>query len=295
MKWIGALLLTLVLVLAGCGGGGGGGGTTSFVNLTGVVTYLSTGAPPSPQATIQAGSRSTKSNASDGSFVMSAASGTSSIVILFQVPGGGTQTMTYTFAPATGDLDLGELFVAPETVTVTGKALAAADSAPVPGATVRFAGRSTTTDSSGTYTLTDVAFDSTALAAFLSLEGTVIKSGFFPATLSANAGPSSGVVTIDDIFLSADIGVEPPGTPSTVDGTVTPGVVGGTGTVVQLVHSGTVIRSVTVGSNGKFGFWVPVGSYILRASNSASGKSSGDVTVVLTSPTDVVRPTLTLQ
>lgn len=288
-------LLSLILclsVLVGCGGGGGGGGTTGKVSITGIVRSITTGAPASPQATAQIGNTASKTDANDGSFALSVAPGATQLQV---IPGTVNPVIfTFTFPAASSNFDVGDLYIGPESVSVTGRVFSAASGTFVPGATVKFAGKTGLTNASGVYTISGVAYDSTNTNLFLSLQGTVSASGFFPGSFTPTTGAIGGSVTIDDVFLSNDSGTDPPDNPFNISGSVLPANFA-QGTVVQLFSGSTLVRQMTVGSANKYGFWVIPGTYIIKASNPNNGKSAADQSATLTSQTETVRKDVTLQ
>lgn len=289
MKSLISLLTVLcTFLLIGCGGGGG---AATGVQLTGLVLELRTGSGPTPSATVQAGN-ATVQTAADGSFTVNAPSGTSFVLVTSPLAGGGTTTFRFDFAPATTDRDLGDLYVGPEKIRVTGRVLGSADSAPLSGATVSIGGKSALTNASGVFDISDVAFDSTSTFTFLNLTGLAGRAGFFTRSFNPTAGPSSGVATIDDIFLQPDTGDAPPDTPFVITGTVSPSAEA-PDSIVELFEGTTLVRRFTVGSNRQYGFWVPPGTYTLRARKGSL--NSGDISIVLTSPAQIIRRDVTLQ
>lgn len=293
--WIAFIALVIALFAAGCGGGGGGsttGGGTSYL-LSGAILDVATGGAPNPAVTIQVGSSTTTSNAVDGSFFISAPAGTTSVAVIFTPTGGSPTTFRFTFPALAADTDLGDLYVGPEKISVSGRIFKAADSQPIPGATITLGGKSATSDANGAFTIADVAYDPGAPGGFLSLQGRASASGFFSATFSPVAGPVGGVATLDDLFLSSDSGNTPPGTPFNIEGFVLPQNFAAQ-TQVDLYQGATPIRRFVVGSDGKYGFWVQPGTYTLKAQNPVNGKTAPDETVTLPNTTSVVRKDLTL-
>lgn len=287
-------LLALVLTACGGGGGGGGGGTTTRFNIVGRVINISTGSLPDPVATIQAGDRSTTSSTSDGSFVIAAPAGTTSVTVIYKIGSADPQTSVFSIAPLAGDIDAGDLIVGPQKVNVQGAVKQSSDGTPVAGATVRFGGKSAVTNASGVYTIQDVGYDAGNVATFLSLEGTVTQNGFFSATFSPVAGASSGVVTIDDVFLTTDSGTTPPGLPYNLEGTVTNGVPG----VIVRVLSGTMLirqGSLLSPTTKAYGFWLEPGTYSVQAFNPATFQTSTTEAIVIPDSVTTVKKDLTLQ
>jgi hypothetical protein len=289
-RWI--WLLLIVLVLAGCGGGGGGG--TANVTLSGTVVWLRSGGAPSPAASVQAGSATVFSNTSDGSFSVSAPSGTSEVLVVYQAVGGSPTSFRFSFAAATADRDLGDLVIGPEKINVAGTVLDSATGSPLSGATVTLGGRTATSLANGTFTLSDVAYDSASPNAFLNLAGLARATNYFAQVFNPVSGPIGGVATLDDLYLTADSGIDPPGLPFTITGQVGPADAAA-GTVVQLFAGSTLVRQTVVNATRQYGFWIEPGTYTLRFSNPTNGRTAPDQSVTLTSPTDVARRDATLQ
>lgn len=289
------ILLIASLVLAGCGGGGGGGGggTTNNISIRGVVLWLKTGGPPAPEATVQAGSNSVLTSSVDGSFSVAAPVGTTSVAVIYQPNGGSAVTFRYDFPAASADVELGDLIIGPEKVTVTGTVSAASDSSPVSGATVRFAGLQTTTGSDGKFQIDGVAYDPSADFAFAALEGRVSANGYFATSFFATSSPLGGSIAIDPIFLSSDDGTTPPDAPYNIFGTIGPAALA-PGTVVELWLGSTKVRQMTVSSTS-YGFWVAPGNYVLKFSNPTNSKSAPDQSADIATATQIVRKDVTLQ
>ena len=89
----------VLLVLFGCGGGGGGNGGSN-ATVTGRVIQVETGAAPNPTASVQMANSSVFTDASDGSFQLTAPAGSTSITV-------DTRTLTsgvwvFTVPPVSG-------------------------------------------------------------------------------------------------------------------------------------------------------------------------------------------------
>lgn len=287
------LLSALILLLAGCGGGGGGSAGPTNITLSGLVETINNfGAPVTP-ATIQQGTLTTVT-ASDGSFSLSVPPGTSSILVIYTPPGGTALTFRFDFAAATTNTDLGTLVVGPEKIQATGRVLNQIDNTPLSGARVLFGGISALTASNGTFTLNDVAYDSTRPGNFFAVEGRAGKAGFFIRLFSAENGPASGIANLGDITLLPDSGNVAPGTPYNIEGTVGP-IGDAPGTIITLSSGSTLIRQFTVGTDRRFGFWVAPGMYTIRGTKPGSSLTVPATTVVLSSPVSTVRQDVSLQ
>ena len=165
--WLGLLALALL----GCGGGGG---VTATANILGRVLWVESNASTDPAATVSAGGQSTATDLIDGFFQLTVTQGTSSATVSFTPSGSSTPIVrTFTFAPVVGTVNLGDLYIGPDEVTVHGTVTDASDGSPVQGATVKLAGRTATTDFAGEFNLLNVAYSSTSPAAFGDLVGEV--------------------------------------------------------------------------------------------------------------------------
>lgn len=264
MKRLNLILSSLaLLILIACGGGGGGAPITT-INVFGRLLKVTDGKGLTG-ATIQIGGGSTLVSASDGSFSLPALSSGGTVIVNSGVP--GITGWTFTLPASSVDVDLGDLYVGPEKVVVTGKIVDSANGNPVSGATVRFAGRIGTTNSSGIYSLADVAFSSTSTATFLNIPGTANATNYFQGTFTPSGGSVSGTtVTLSDVALIPQGGTTPPPTPYTLYGRLTP-TASANGATVEVFSGTTKIRTYLVGTDGMFYFWVPSGTYRLTFKN----------------------------
>lgn len=278
-------LLGVALVLCGCAGGGGGGGTAS---VTGTVLWIPTNGAPNPAATVQIGSRAVLTNLVDGSFVQTAPVGTNSLLVSYTPPAGTPVTFTFHVPAVASNSDVGQLVIGPEKVTIRGRIISSETGLPVVGAHVTFGGQFGLSGSDGTFSLSEVGFSSSALANFLTLTGRVTATGFLPVTFGASSGPVSGVVQVGDLAMPPQSSDVPPTLPGNLSGRILPSGSAATTIVRVFDTGGTPLRQFTVGSSGQFAFWLPAGTYTLRATNGAL--TSGDVTVTITSvDTPIVR------
>lgn len=279
-----ALFVALAL-LAGCGGGGGGGSSGGGGAVVGRVLNIETGGPLSPGATVQAGSNTTTTSVADGSFIVSAPAGTSSVLVdthaLFGV-------WTFSVPPVSGTVDAGDLWVGPQKVTLTGRVVSSTNGQPISGATVTFAGRTGTTNAQGIFSLANVAYSNLTQTAFWGVAGTAVADQFFSTTFSAAPSVAdNGVVTVNDVVLTPLSDPNPPDGPYNIIGRVTPSA-SASGTVVTLEDSGgNPVRVVNVDSTGNYTFWVAPGNYTITYQNGSLSATSQPVT--LNSPDQVVR------
>ena len=285
-----ALLILLSGSIAGCGGGSGGtsGGTATSgggaTRLTGRVLSIVTGGPLSPVPAVQAGSNRVNAGP-DGAFLI--ASGSGSVSLLVDTAAFGVFSFPET-AVSGVTTDVGDLFVGPERVSVTGTVRDAASGAGLPGALLDFGGRRAVSNADGSFTIADVAYSSASTAGFLGLVGNARKDGYVAVQFTANNNlPNGGTVSIGDVLLSANSDPSPPGLPFTVFGTVSPNALA-VGAIVHLYDAtGTEVRRFTVGNDAQYRFFVAPGAYTVTAES--GGRTAGPFGVTLAITTDVVR------
>lgn len=288
---IAALLGFSVLALVvGCGGGGGGGGTSTTGGFTvfGRVLDVRTGAAPNPAATVQTASATVNTDTATGAFDLAAPSGATSVSV---IPGSGS-AFTFNFPPITGRTDLGDLWIGPQTVTVRGRLIDLANETTVSGATVKFAGRTATSNIDGVFNLTQVAYSSDTHVAFWGIPGFISREGYFEIEFStAPYEAVGGVVDLGDLFLTPVSDPNPPGQPYNIWGRISPSA-DAPGTVVTASEAGTVVRVFNVGSDGTYFLWLPPGTY--RITYQKGGLSAPPQDVTLTQPNEVIRRDVTL-
>jgi hypothetical protein len=284
------ILLALVLAaltLVGCGGGGGGGGTPGQkVRVTGFVLSAVSGGSISPPPSVQIGSASVLTDVTDGSFAIEAPKGATEVLVTSEAFG----TFRFTVPPLVEDnTDLGELWVGPQKITVTGTVLDSSTNLPVSGATVKFGGRIGTTNAQGKFSLAEVAF--APGGAFGSIQGVVQASGFFAGSFTGEGlTPTGGTIDVGNVLLTPLGEDNPPPGPYNIWGRVTPSA-DAPGTTVMLKEGGTAVRQTTVGQDGRYFFWVPAGNYQLVFTK---GNLGATATVTLTDSNQVVQKDVTL-
>lgn len=281
----GAIFVLVVLVIGACGGGGGSVSTPP-ATLVGRVLNVTTGGPVSPSATIQVGNATTTTR-TDGSFQLNVPAGTTEIAV---VPT-GFAVFRFTIPAANGTQDVGDLWVGPEQVTVTGRVLNASNQAPIAGADVSFAGRTALTNPQGTFRLTGVAYSSAALTAFWGIRGTARASDFFPSDWNTQPNVAqNGTVTVADVLLAPEGSDNPPPPPHNVWGRIAPSA-DAPGSRATLKQSGTAVRTYNVGTDGNYYFWVVPGTYTVEVTKDSR---TATVDVTLTATNEVVRRDVTL-
>jgi hypothetical protein len=271
-------LLVLLLIIAGCGGGGGGGGG-AIAQLVGRVLWVESNAATSPAASVTSGSSATTTDLIDGSFVLTVTPGTTSVTVSYS-DGGPPVVFTFTFPAATGTVDLGDLYIGPETVTVHGTVTDSSTGSPLAGATVRLAGRTATTAANGEFNLLNVAYSSASPAAFGDLVGEVSLVNYVTRQFSPPIIEIGGVVEVGTLQITPESVDDPPPAPANLTGTVLP-VNLGAGATVELLDGLTVVRTTTADGAGQYRIWAPVGTFTLRGTN---GSNSGTVPVTISSP-----------
>jgi hypothetical protein len=282
------LLCLIGLVLFACGGG-----PISSIKISGRVLDISTGGPTTNASTVQSSTSTVSTKVVDGSFLVGGAKGETQLLVsapaLLSYP-----VFTYTFKALTQNQnDVGDLWVGPEQVTVTGVVQNAADNSPIANAVVRFGGQLATTDSSGTFNVLQVAYSSTNTSGFLGLSGRAEATNFLSNEFTPGGNTAvSGVVNIGVVLLSPVDSNTPPPTPFNIWGLIAPSNLAN-GTIVTLKDSGgTPVRRFTVGVNARYQFWVPAGQYSIDFANGTRTAPTQNVTLI--NNTDVIRRDATL-
>ena len=287
------LVLLSSSILTGCGGGGSTGTTGGPTSgggavVTGRVLSAVTGAPVVPAPSIQTTSGRVSAD-EDGAFTAETRVGATSIIVDTASFG----VFTFTTLPAGSDTtDVGDLYVGPERVTVTGTLRDSGTNAAIANASVDLAGRRAVTDFNGRFTLTEIAYSSTSPGTFLGYQGNAAATGYVNVTFGVGGNvPTGGTLDLGTITLTQQSDSTPPGTPATIFGTVLPAAVA-PGTLVSLRSGETEVRRFTVGANGQYAFFVGPGAYTLTFTN--GNRTLGPIAVTLTSSTDVQRRDVTL-
>ena len=296
MKSILLFLVSMIctgLLISGCGGGGGGSSSTGgsgTATLTGRIVAVESGGAPNPQASVQVGSSSVLSSATDGSFTLSVPAGTTTLKVDTMSTEG---VVTFTIPAASGTEDVGDLWIGATQVTVTGRVVDSSTSQGVAGAAVSFAGRNATTDSTGTFTLLGVAYPTSNFSAFFGIVGNVRSTSYYANTFNASPNTAvGGVVSVADVLLTPLSNSTPPVAPYNIFGHLTPSSLG-SGATVTLSQNGTPVRLTTADSSGTYYFWITPGTYTLHFVNGTH--TSADQTVTVTATNSVVEKDAVLQ
>ena len=271
------------LVLLGCAGGGSGGGPAN-ATLFGRILWIESNAAPDPQASVSAGLGSTQSDIVDGSFTLEVSVNTDSVLVSYSSGGGEPPVvMEFTFPPARGTVDIGDLYIGPDLINVHGTVVDASDLSPLADATVKLGGRSAATEVNGEFTLIDVAYSFSSPAAFGDLIGEVTKQEFVTRLFGPPTTPISGVIEVGTIPLSPESSGDPPPLPFNISGTILP-IADGVGATVEIKQGATTIRTTIADIPAQYRFWVPAGTYTIVAT---SGNKTGSAQVTLESPGDL--------
>ena len=214
----GSVRTTAGAAIAGASVGYGGGTATTDANGN----YTLTGVPV---GTVQ---------------LVASASGFQSVTQSVTVSGGATSTANFTLAAGAA------------TGTVTGKITNASSGAIVTGATVSWSGGSTTSNTSGIYTLTNVTAGTQNI--------TAVKTGYLSRTLAV--GVTGGATSTLNV-------------PIATAGKISVKVVTSSGAAVSgatITIKGGVIATTVSGSSSSTGLfttnWIPVGTYTVTVAKS---------------------------
>jgi hypothetical protein len=168
--------------------------------------------------------------------------------------------------------------------TLTGTVVNGATDVPLSGVRVALGNSNTTTNASGAFTLTGLSTGAGVLTA--QIAGYEISSVQVDITIGKN--------TLDEpVKMAASSGNPPVTTPRTIEGTIT--LAGGsnpTGVKVTLLSGNTQYDQMTTGSDGKYFFWAPAGTYNVRAEK--TGFVTKSQAVQVTDMTKVVTLNITL-
>jgi hypothetical protein len=183
--------------------------------------------------------------------LVASASGFQSATQSVTVSGGNTSTANFTLAAGAA------------TGTVTGKITNASSGAIVAAATVSWSGGSTTTNTSGIYTLTNVTAGTQNI--------TAVKTGYLSHTLAI--GVTGGATSTLNI-------------PIATAGKISVKVVTSSGAVVSgaiVTIKGGVIANTVSGSSSSTGLfttnWIPVGTYTVTVAKSGFATQSKTTTI----------------
>ncbi|GIV06729.1 MAG: hypothetical protein KatS3mg016_2304 [Fimbriimonadales bacterium] len=257
----GFLALALVIVLSACGGGGGSFGASAL--LQGRVVLVGTGQPPNPAATVIVGSQSVQTSAQEGSFQIRVPVNATQLIV--RTP--GLPDFTFNLPPlqAGQTVDLGDLYVGTQSISVQGRIVDALTQQPVGEATVTLLGqRAFSNASTGRFTLNGVAYDPEGV---LDPEGEVQKDGYIPRRFLADAPVIDGVMDVGDLLVLQQTDDNPPGQPGNVRGVVQVPLSDAVGVRIDIYSppdAATPNESVVLSQpSGVFQLWLLPGEYRL--------------------------------
>jgi hypothetical protein len=276
-----------VLISAGCGGGGGGSTTSSgsTITIAGTVIDVTAGVPKTAvQVQVGTSSVTTLTSTVDGTFTLTAPSGTTELRV------NGALLFAFSFSPITSDTNVGDLWIGPTKISVTGRAVDSNTLQPISGVTATLGGISTVSASNGTFTFSGVAYSASGL--FPNMPGTLSATNYIGANFNPGSNAlSGGVVSVGDIGLVPSSSTTPPGSPYNLWGRVSP-LASSPGATVTLSVSGTAYQSTTVASDGTYHFWVPAGTYTIAVTQ--TGFTAAPVTATLATTNEVLEEDVTL-
>ena len=275
------LLVFPLLLAGGCGGGGGGGGG-SDTTVTGRVLDSRNRDLPVADARVEIGGASTTTEA-DGAFTLRGARVGSNTAIV-TAPGAEPQTIAIPTPIEAGSNGPFELII--NIGQLRGRVLTA-QGQPANGAlvTVITTGDNVTTGTDGVFQIDHLPPGTTTEVTAVLGTASVTK----PVTIG------NGVTEIGDLTLVDDPNPNPPGLPRTIEGTVRNGPNGPVmpNVSIELLQNGAPRESTTTDAAGNYTFYVPVGTYVVRAS--LAGFNTVEVPVTVTNPAQPLRQDFALQ
>lgn len=283
-----AALALLVAVVLGCGGGGGSV-IPQNPELVGNVLWIETGAATNPPATVRVGQASTTTSSQDGFFSLRVPAGVTSFTVSFTPSGSSDPVVrSFTIPPVLADTDLGDIYIGPETVTLTGTLRDSTNNALIPNARATFAGQSALSGPDGRFAITGVAYSGQTQSVFLGLQGTANRTGYFTAFFTPPGPASLGALDVGTVLMTPQGDDTAPPLPANVNGAATPN---GAGASITVRESGNIVRTTTAGPNGAFQLWLPAGAFTVTAT---SGTRSGTANLTIANPAQTTNLTVTL-
>lgn len=275
----GLLLVGLAILISGCGGGGGVlSGPTALIQ--GRVLLASTEQPPNPPATVRAGGQTAQTDTQTGTFRLRVPVSTTQIVV--SAP--GTREFTFNLPPLAENqtVDLGDLYIGAQAISVQGRVVDALTQQPVGNALVTLRGQRTRSNAfTGRFTLDNVAYDP---GGFVEPEGEIQKEGYITRRFVADQPIIDGVMELGDIPLQVITSDTPPEQPGNVRGVVQVPLDDPVGTRIDIFTPPTAEfprESVFVQqSDGRFRLWLLPGEYRLRF---VKGNRTAERTLTVTS------------
>jgi hypothetical protein len=222
---------------------------------------------------LRIGDQAVLSDAVDGFFSINAPSGNLTLTVTYTPTGGSPIVRSFPLGIVTSDVDLGDVYIGPEEVAITGFVVDSTTSTAISGATIKMAGRFATTDSNGIFTLTGVAYSSSATSVFLGLQGEISANSYFTTLFSPNTVPTGTLLDVGQLSMTPIASTNPPPLPTNLRVTVSPN---GSGATVVVKSGAVPIRTGIADPSGVAKFWLPVGSYSVEATK---GTQSGTNTI----------------
>ena len=207
------LTLWIALGLSACGGGGSLGPSAL---VQGRVVLVSTRQPPNPPATVIVGSQRVQTSTQEGAFQLRVPTDATQLIV--RTP--GLPDFTFNLPPlqAGQTVDLGDLYVGSQVISVQGRIVDALTQEPVGEASVTLLGQRTLSNpTTGRFTLNGVAYDPQGV---LDPEGEVQKDGYIPRRFLADAPVIDGVMEVGDLPILRQTEDNPPSQPGNVRGVV---------------------------------------------------------------------------
>lgn len=268
---LGFFVLPLLLAW-GCGGGGGGGGGSS-TTATGTVLDSAQNDQPVADARVEIGGASTTTGA-NGTFTLGG-SRVGATTATVTAPGGEAQIIALSTPITSGSNGPFELII--NIGQLRGRVLAPGGQ-PANGAlvTVIATGDNVTTGPDGVFQIDNLPATTTDVTAVLAI-----------ASVTTAVTIGNGVTEIGDLLLVNDPNPNPPGLPRTIDGTVRAGGVLSPNATVLLLQNGVERERTVTDATGSYSFYVPVGTYVVRAT--IDGLGTADFAVTVTNTAQPVR------
>lgn len=289
---LGCSALAACLLLAACGGGGGG---AAPADVAGQVLVVNDASAPNPPATVTIGGASATTDASGYFVLRSVPSNASQITITAT----GFAKQVQPLPPLTPNVvnDLGPVFISADgaNAAAKGRIVDVNTVAPVSGAIVILSGQRAVTGADGKFSFTGLPV---GLGNQDYVVGVVKASGYPDKKITLNLPLGAPTATnpvndLGDIAISNSVGPIP-GAPTNISGTVTlQGQSSYAGVTVDLLQGSVTVATVTTAGDGKFGFWVPAGSYVVRASATGFQTQQKNVTLASQDKPQTVNFTLT--
>jgi hypothetical protein len=251
------------------------------------VVLVGTGQPPNPPATVIVGRQSVRTSTQEGAFRLRVPTTATQLTVRTQ----GLPDFTFNLPPlqAGQTVDLGDLYVGAQTISVQGRIVDALTQQPVGEATITLLGqRVQSNPTTGRFTLNGVAYDPEGV---LDPEGEVRKTGYLPRRFLADQPVIDGVMDVGDLLLLPETDDNPPGQPGNVRGVVQVPASDAVGVRIDVytppdapIASESVILSQP---SGAFQLWLLPGDYRLVFTKGTRTATRTLTVTSLTQPIDL--------